>query len=44
MLNRLPISLAQNQEIILKNLKAKLGKFCILYTDQKNLEKMFIKV
>ena len=45
MLSRLPISLAQlkagnNSE----TLKTKLGKFCILCTDQKNLQKMFIKV
>ena len=45
MLSRLPISLAQlkagnNSE----KLKTKLGKFCILCTDQKNLQKMFIKV
>ena len=45
MLSRLAISLAQlkagnNSE----TLKTKLGKFCILCTDQKNLQKMFIKV
>ena len=44
-LSRLPFSLAQlKAEIILKNLKTKLGNYCILCTDQKNLQKMFIKV
>ena len=39
MLNRLPISLAQSKaEIIQKNLKTKLDNYCILYTDQKNLQ------
>ena len=43
--SRLPIFLAQlNAEKILKNLRTKLGKSCILCTDQKNLQKMFIKV
>ena len=45
MLSRLPISLAQlkagnNSE----KLKTKLGKFCILCTDQKNLQSNSIKV
>ena len=45
MLSRLPISLAWLKAgIILRNLKTKLGKSCILCTDQKNLQKMFIKV
>ena len=45
MLNRLPISLAQlKQEIILKNLKMKLANYCILCTDQKNLQNNFIEV
>ena len=40
MLSRLPIALAQlKAEIIHKNLKAKLGNYCILCTDQKNLQK-----
>ena len=44
-LSRLPFSLAQlKAEIILKNLKTKLGNYCILCTDQKNLQKMVIKV
>ena len=34
----------QKQEIILKNLKAKLGNYCILFTDQKNLQKRSTKV
>ena len=35
-LSRLPITLAKlKQETILRNLKMKLGKFCILCTDQK---------
>ena len=39
MLSRLPISLAQlKEEIVLKNLKTKLGNYCILCTDQKNLQ------
>ena len=43
MLSRLPISLAQlKEEIILRNLKTKLGYFCILCTDRKSLQKMFI--
>ena len=43
--SRLPISLAQlNAEKILKNLRTKLGKSCILCTDQKNLQKIFMKV
>ena len=32
------------QEIILKNLKKKLGNFCILCTGQKNLQKTSRKV
>ena len=44
MLSRLPISLAQlkagNNS---KKLKMKLGNYFILCTDQKNLQKMFIK-
>ena len=45
MLSRLPISLAQlkagnNSE----SLKTKLDNYCILYTDQKNLESNSIKV
>ena len=45
MLSRLPISLAQlkagnNSE----NLKTKLGNYLILCTNEKNLQKMFIKV
>ena len=44
-ISRLPISLAQikagnNSE----NLKTKLGNYCILCTNEKNLQKMFIKV
>ena len=44
-LSRLPLSLAQlkagnNYE----NLKMKQGNYCILCTDQKNLQKTFIKV
>ena len=39
MLSRLPISLAQlKEEIVLKNLKTKLGNYCILCTDQKKLQ------
>ena len=45
MLSRSPVSLAQlKQEIILKNLKTKLGSYCILRTDQKNYQKNSIKV
>ena len=45
MISRLPISLAQlkvgnNSE----KLKTKLGKYCILCTDQKSLQNKFIKV
>ena len=44
MLSRLPISLAQlKQEIILKNLKTKLGSYCILCTDQKTYQKKLYK-
>ena len=44
-LSRLPISLAQlKQEIIQKNLKMKSDNYCILYTDQKNLQSKSIKV
>ena len=32
------------QEIILRNLKTKLGNYCILCTDQKNLQNNSIKV
>ena len=32
------------QELILRKLKKKLGNYCILYTDQKNLQKLFRKV
>ena len=32
------------QEIILKNLRTKLDNYCILCTDQKNLQSNFIKV
>ena len=43
MLSRLPIFLAQlKEEIILRNLKTKLGYFCILCTDRKSLQKMSI--
>ena len=45
MLSRLPISLAQlNAGNNSENLKIKLGNYCILSTDLKNLQKMFIKV
>ena len=45
MLSRLSISLAQLKlEIVLKNLRTKLGNYCILCTDQKNLQNNFIKV
>ena len=46
MLSRLPISLAELKagEIILSNLKMKLGNYCILRTDQKNLQSNSIKV
>ena len=45
MLSRLPISLAQlNAGNNSENLKMKLGNYCILSTDLKNLQKMFIKV
>ena len=45
MFSRLPTTLAQlKQKIILTNLKMKLGKFCILCTDQKNLQNNSIKV
>ena len=41
MLSRLPICLAQlKQETILRNLKSKSGNYCILCTDQKNLQKI----
>ena len=45
MLSRLPITLAQlkKQEVIHKNLM-KLGNYCILCTDQKNLQNNSIKV
>ena len=44
-LNRLTISLAQlKQEIIQKNLKMKSDNYCILCTDQKNLQNKSIKV
>ena len=39
MLSRLPITLAQlKQETILKNLKTKLGNYCIPSTDRKTLQ------
>ena len=45
MLTRLPISLAQlRAENNTENSKTKLGKSCVLCTDQKNLQKMIIKV
>ena len=45
MLKRLPIALAQlNAGNNTKNLKVKLGKCCILCTDQKNLRNKFTKV
>ena len=45
MLSRLPVCLAQlKARTILRNLKMKLGKFCILCTDQKNLQSNSIKV
>ena len=45
MLSRLPISLAQLKAgNILKNLKTKLDNYCILCTDQKNLQNNYIKV
>ena len=45
MLSRLPISLAQfKQEIIQRNSKTKLGNYCILRTDQRNLQNNSIKV
>ena len=45
MLSRLPISLAQLKAgNILKNLKTKLDNYCILCTDQKNLQSNYIKV
>ena len=45
MLSRLTITLAQLKAgIIMKNLKAKLDKFYILCTDQKNLQSNSIKV
>ena len=45
MLSRLPISLAQLKAgNILKNLKTKLDNYCILCTDQKNLQNNSIKV
>ena len=45
MLSRLPISLAQlNAGNNSENLTMKLGNYCILSTDLKNLQKMFIKV
>ena len=44
MLSRLLILLAQSKkEIIQKNLKTKLGKYCILCTEQKSLQNKFIK-
>ena len=44
MLSRLPITLTQKQEIILKNLKTKLDNYYILCTDQKNLQNNYIKI
>ena len=45
MLSRLPIFLAQSKAgIILKNLKPKLGNYCILCADKKNSQNNSIKV
>ena len=45
MLSRLPISLAQlNAGNNSEKLKTKLGNYCILCTDQKNLQNKSIKV
>ena len=45
MLSRLPISLAQlKAENNSENLKMKLGNYCTLCTDQKNLQNNFKKV
>ena len=45
MFRRLPTSLAQwNAGKILKNSKTKLGNYCILCTNQKNLQKISTKV
>ena len=44
MLSRLSIFLSQKQEIILKNSKMKSDNYCILCTDEKNLQKQYIKV
>ena len=45
MLSRLPIFLAQLKAgIILKNLKTKLGNYCILCADKKNSQNNSIKV
>ena len=45
MLITLSISLAQLKlEIVLKNLRTKLGNYCVLCADQKNLQNNFIKV
>ena len=43
--SRLPISLAQlKAENNFENLKMKLGRYCILCTDQKSLQNHSIKV
>ena len=43
MLSRLSISLAQLKlEIVLKNLRTKLGNYCILCTDQNNFIKVWL--
>ena len=45
MLNRLPISLAQlKAENNSEKLKNEIGNYCILCTDQKNLQNNSIKV
>ena len=45
MLNRFPISLAQlNAGNIQKSLKTKSENYCILFTDQKNLQSKSIKL
>ena len=44
MLSRVPICLAQIKAgKILRNLKMKLENYCIICTDQKNLQKIYIK-
>ena len=45
MLSRLPITLAQlKAENNSANLKTKLGNYCILCTDQKNLQKISVTI